>query len=81
MDNNENYYFCYDFYFDDDGDDERDFHQDFPGGRCWGQVAEPVVQQDPIRQVTSDGLPSITDRKGTKYYNLSQLCQYKSQDG
>lgn len=78
MDDNDNYYYCYDYNFDDDGDDERDFRQDFPGERCWEQVAEPVVLQDPIRQVASGGLASITDRKGTKYYHLSLLYQYKS---
>ncbi|CAH1726737.1 homeobox protein MOX-2-like [Aphis gossypii] len=67
MDDNNNYYYCYDYYFDDDGDNERDFHQDFPGGRYWEQVAEPVVLQDPIRQVASGGLPSITDRKENEH--------------
>ncbi|XP_026822166.1 homeobox protein MOX-1-like [Rhopalosiphum maidis] len=63
MDDNDNYYYCYDYYFDDDGDDERDFRQDFPGGRCWEQVAEPVVLQDPVGQVANGGLPVVIDSK------------------
>jgi len=74
MDDNENYYFCYDYYYDDVGDDDgRDFRSaDFPGGRCWDP--EPVVLQDSAGQVADRGLPVVEDCRGTghlSYYIVS----------
>lgn len=74
MDDNENYYFCYDYYYDDVGDDGRDFRADFPGGRCWEPVAEPVVLQDSAGQVAGGGLPEVADLKGTGNLILCYYC-------
>jgi len=65
MDDNDNYYFCYDYYYDDVGDDGRDFRADFPGGRCWEPVEEPMVLQDSAGQVAGGGLPAVADHRGT----------------
>jgi len=77
MDDNENYYYCYDYYYDDVGDDGSDFRADFPGGRCWEPVTEPVVLQDSTGQVADGGLPAVADRRGTRY--LCYYCIFVSQ--
>lgn len=67
MDDNENYYYCYDYYYDDD---ERDSRPDFPGRRCWEPVVEPVVLQDSAGQVAGGGLPVVEDHRGKQHYNI-----------
>lgn len=68
MDDNENYFYCYDYYYDDGDDDGRDFRSDFPGGRCWEPVADPVVLQDAAGQVAGVGLAAVAQRRGTVHY-------------
>ncbi|KAL5235483.1 hypothetical protein ACI65C_002893 [Semiaphis heraclei] len=64
MDDNENYYYCYDYYYDDD---ERDSRPDFPGRRCWEPVVEPVVLQDSAGQVAGGGLPVVEDHRDNEH--------------
>ncbi|XP_022179664.1 homeobox protein MOX-1-like [Myzus persicae] len=67
MDDNENYFYCYDYYYDDGDDDGRDFRSDFPGGRCWEPVADPVVLQDAAGQVAGVGLAAVAQRRENEH--------------
>lgn len=68
MDDNENYYYCYDYYYDEVADDGRDICADFPGGRCWEPATEPVVLQDSEGQVAGSGLSAVADSRGKRFY-------------